>query len=82
MKKIYITLMLSIMFTALSAQTIIGTITDSNTKEALIGVNIILENGEGTSTDINGNYKLQINKLSPIKLVFKYIGYINFKSGF
>lgn len=75
MKKIYITLMLSTMFVALSAQTINGTITDSNTKEALIGVNIILENGEGTSTDINGNYKLQINKLSPLKLVFKYIGY-------
>ncbi len=67
--------MLSVIFTALSAQTITGTITDANTKEALIGVNIILENGEGTSTDVNGSYTLQINKLTPLKLVFKYIGY-------
>tara|TARA_B100001250_G_scaffold154515_1_gene132760 strand:- start:4538 stop:6892 length:2355 start_codon:yes stop_codon:yes gene_type:complete len=68
-------MMLSVIFTALSAQTITGTITDANTKEALIGVNIILENGEGTSTDVNGSYTLQINKLTPLKLVFKYIGY-------
>jgi hypothetical protein len=33
------------------AQTLSGTITDRTSKEELIGVNIILENGGGTATD-------------------------------
>ena len=41
------------------AQTLSGTITDNNTKEKLIGVNIILENGNGTASDIFGNYTLK-----------------------
>ena len=76
MKHIYTTFMLSIIFANLSAQTITGIVTDVITKEALIGVNIILETGEGTSTDINGKYRIKIEK-GEQKITFKYIGYKN-----
>ena len=44
----------------LYSQTIIGTITDANNNEELIGVNIILENGGGTASDVFGKYTLNI----------------------
>ena len=58
----------------LSSQTIIGEITDANNNEELIGVNIILENGGGTSTDVFGKYTLSTNEGTQ-KVTFKYIGY-------
>ena len=58
-----------------NAQKISGTITDAITKEALIGVNIILNNGGGTSTDIDGNYQLQLQDQGEQQITFKYIGY-------
>ena len=59
---------------AVNAQTITGIITDANTKEALIGVNIILDNGMGTASDIEGKYQLK-TKEGELKITFKYIGY-------
>ena len=64
----------TLFFEAAKAQKIIGTITDAPTKEALIGVNIVLTNGGGTSTDIDGKYLLQIAE-GEQKITFKYIGY-------
>jgi len=77
MKKIYTTFMLCILCTTITAQTITGTVTDGTTKEALIGVNIILESGNGTSSDIDGNFTLQLNESKKQKVTFKYIGYQN-----
>ena len=58
MKKIYTLLVIIIVFfTTTKAQIIKGTVTDQSTKEGLIGVNIILNDGSGTSTDIEGNYQ-------------------------
>ena len=75
MRRIYTLLILSIMFSKLgNTQTISGKITDINTKEALIGVNIILSNGAGTSTNIDGEYKLKVDETKQ-KIIFKYIGY-------
>ena len=75
MRKICTLLMISMLFfEAANAQKIIGTITDATTKEALIGVNIVLTNGGGTSTDIDGKYLLQIAE-GEQKITFKYIGY-------
>ena len=75
MKKYYLLLLiLSLMYYTNTAQTIQGTIIDNNTNEALIGVNIILENGQGTSTDIFGKYTLKTQSGSQ-KIIFKYIGY-------
>ncbi|MEC9209804.1 MAG: TonB-dependent receptor [Bacteroidota bacterium] len=75
MRKIHALLMVSIIFFEIAnAQTINGTITDATTKEALIGVNIILNNGSGTSTDIDGKYQLKLQE-GEQKISFKYIGY-------
>ena len=75
MKKIYTLLVIIIVFfTTTKAQIIKGTVTDERTKEGLIGVNIILNDGSGTSTDIEGNYQLQIQE-GKQTVTFKYIGY-------
>ena len=58
-----VALILSIIFfTTANSQTITGTVTDEITKEALIGVNIILNDGGGTSTDIDGKYQLKLQE--------------------
>ena len=57
--------------------TITGTLTDSETGEALIGATI-LEKGtsNGTITDIDGNYDLTVSSAEAL-LVFSYVGYAN-----
>ena len=74
MKNLLLTI--AIIFSNLFAytQTISGTITDLNTQESLIGVNIILENGNGTASDFSGAYTIKTNA-GKQKLTFKYIGY-------
>lgn len=54
--------------------TLTGRITDNLTKEALIGVNITLEDKSGTTTDVDGNYNLPV---SPGKhtVTLSYVGY-------
>ena len=75
MKKIFSLLIVSVSFLQhINAQTITGLITDKNTKEALIGVNIILDNGTGTASNIEGKYQLK-TKEGELKITFKYIGY-------
>ena len=59
---------------SLNAQIIKGTITDQNTNESLIGVNIISENGLGIASDIDGKYQLKLSE-GKQKITFKYIGY-------
>lgn len=51
-----------------------GLIRDAETKEPMIGVNIISESGTGTVTDLDGRYEL---KLAPgqQQLEFKFVGY-------
>ena len=53
--------------------TISGNVSDIITNEGLIGVNII-SNKTGTSTDINGNYTLNL-PYGEHNIVYKYIGY-------
>jgi TonB-linked SusC/RagA family outer membrane protein len=56
-------------------QKITGTILDSETRESLIGVSIIIEGStQGTITDVNGNYSIVVPNQNSI-LVFSYIGY-------
>ena len=74
MRKIFTLVIITLCNLSLYSQTIIGAITDANNNEELIGVNIILENGGGTSTDIFGKYTLTINEGTQ-KVTFKYIGY-------
>lgn len=52
-----------------------GVVTDSNTKEPLIGVNITIKDfpGLGTMTDVNGRFRMKVTPYS--YLIFSYIGY-------
>ena len=52
MEKAYSFIILFLFSPILYCQSISGTITDKTSGEALIGVNIILENGNGTASDI------------------------------
>ena len=75
MKKIFSLLLISIMtFQTTNAQKISGIVTDQYTQEALIGVNIVLENGQGTSTNVDGRYEINLSA-GEHKITFKYIGY-------
>ena len=74
MRKIYTIIVLSLLIFEANAQTISGTIKDANTNERLIGVNIILNNGNGTATDFDGHYQIS-GKEGGQQITFKYIGY-------
>ena len=51
-----------------------GTIIDGQTKETLIGANVIVKGTDnGTSTDFNGNYILSISGKLPIILEVSYL---------
>ena len=78
MRYFYSLLVFIFHFTFSVAQTIQGKVTDANTAEPLIGVNIILGDFTGTSSDINGNYKIQKNP-GTYTLTFKFLGYEELK---
>lgn len=65
-------------FFSVAAQeiSVTGTITDTETGEPLIGVNILDQGaGSGTVTDLDGNYTIKV--VSNGTLVFSYIGYVS-----
>ncbi|MCE7056725.1 TonB-dependent receptor [Algoriphagus sp. AGSA1] len=56
--------------------TITGTVTDADTKETLVGVNILVKGKvAGTISDLSGKYSLNVNQAPPLTLVFSMIGY-------
>ncbi|MCF6332904.1 MAG: TonB-dependent receptor [Draconibacterium sp.] len=56
--------------------TVRGTVTDKNTGETLIGVNILIEGTmTGTVTDFDGNFNLLKLPSGTVNLVFSYISY-------
>ena len=58
--------------------TITGKVTDINTEEPLVGVNVILEGTSyGSSTDIDGEYLIENIPLDNYTLKIMYIGYKN-----
>jgi len=62
--------------TAYAQIQISGTIIDGQTKETLIGANVIVNGtSNGTSTDFNGNYIITISEKLPITLSVSYLGY-------
>ncbi|MDC0204452.1 TonB-dependent receptor [Flavobacteriales bacterium] len=74
MRKIYILLLFIFSNYTIYSQTISGIITDKILNEELIGVNIILENGNGTATDVFGKYNLKTEEGTQT-ITFRYIGY-------
>ncbi|MFT7606738.1 MAG: TonB-linked SusC/RagA family outer membrane protein, partial [Saprospiraceae bacterium] len=78
MKKRRLPLLLILLATFISSSiysqmTVSGTVIDEQ-NEPLIGVNILVKGtGNGTATDVNGNYSLEVNKDDV--MVFSYTGY-------
>lgn len=57
-------------------QTVSGVVTDAETNEPLIGVNILLQGTDvGTATGLNGEFSLNVPELQGT-LLFRYIGYV------
>ncbi len=57
------------------ALTVKGTVTDGDTYDGLPGVNIQIKGTtNGTSTDIDGNYSLEVSRPDDV-LIFSFIGY-------
>lgn len=83
MRKIYFLLFIAIQSQIIIAQkaTIKGTVVDSRTKETLVGVNVYAEGGQGTTTDIFGNYVLEINA-GDCKINYTFVGYAPVKREF
>jgi len=55
---------------------IAGTVTDADTGETLIGVNILVKGKViGTITDTNGRFTLRVNQDPPLTLVFSMVGF-------
>ena len=65
---------------AAEQQTMInGTVTDANTGELIVGVNIVVEGTMiGTTSDINGKYSLNVAQKNAT-LIFSFVGYITDK---
>ena len=61
-------------YTFAFSKNIKGVVIDRDTKEPLIGVNVIISNTNGTTTDINGNFNLTSTG-DDDRIIFKYIGY-------
>ena len=77
MKKVFVFFLICIISSTTKAQdrkiTILGTVIDKNTKETLVGVNIIVTK-KGTATDIDGKYALEL-PYGKHQITYKYIGY-------
>jgi len=59
-----------------SAQTLKGKVVDASGNEALSGATVaVKETGEGTLTDDNGNFSLEIKQPLPATLIISYLGY-------
>jgi len=65
---------------AAAQQTMInGTISDANTGEFIVGVNIVVEGTMiGTTSDVNGKYSLNVTQKNAT-LIFSFVGYITDK---
>jgi TonB-linked SusC/RagA family outer membrane protein len=64
-------------FAAFAQKAVTGTVTDSQTKEAMPGVNVVVKGTSvGTITDVDGKYSINVSDPNGI-LVFSFIGYVN-----
>ncbi|MFN8349379.1 MAG: carboxypeptidase-like regulatory domain-containing protein [Spirosomataceae bacterium] len=64
----------------LTAQTLTGQITDSETNEPLPFVNVFISNTtKGTQTDIKGNFTLHVQASGYVKVVASMVGYKSFE---
>lgn len=76
MKNIFTVLLFIFFSISLSAQQYLkGKIKDAETNEELIGSSILIKStSKGVTTDLNGNFKLEVANL-PVTIVISYTGY-------
>ncbi len=82
MKAITLTLLITFSISLVSGQdytqTIRGTVTDQDTKQPLIGVNVVIpdtENFTGTTTNLEGDFRFEDIPVGRVSLQFSFIGY-------
>ena len=74
MKQIYMWILLLFTSISFSQTTITGTITDKNTGEKIPSVSISSSTKNGTTSDLNGNYSIEVTGKNQF-LTFTYLGY-------
>ena len=76
-KKVLVPILVLAGTTTLLAQTLIsGTVKDGGTQAPLAGVNIVAQGTkQGTVTDSNGKYALNVNQSPPFTIVFSFTGF-------
>ncbi|MDF2438780.1 MAG: hypothetical protein K0Q95_3156 [Bacteroidota bacterium] len=76
MKKLFTPIVFILAINSLVAQTayIKGRVSDSKTKETIVGANVVLDDTTGTVTDLSGDYLLKV-KPGMHKIDFKMVGY-------
>ncbi len=75
-----LTFIFSIFFLSTMAQTQVvkGKVNDAKSNSTLIGVTVIVANTDpliGTTTDLDGNFKIESVPIGRHELIFKYLGY-------
>jgi TonB-linked SusC/RagA family outer membrane protein len=75
LKSILLLLLFGLPLHIFSQLTVTGNVTDAESGEGLIGVNILVKGtSTGTTTDFDGNYEIEVPNAGDI-LVFSYTGY-------
>lgn len=77
-KRFYLSLVLVALmaFSAQAQTSISGSVVDSNTKEPLLGVSILVKGKVvGTISDTDGNFTLNVSSAPPLTLVFSMVGF-------
>jgi len=69
-----ILMLMVIHVSAQEAAIVMGLVRDANTKEALPGVNVVLDGVSGTVTDLSGKYKLEVTT-GDHSVSFRFVGY-------
>lgn len=85
MKKIYLTALIFLLFTAVIisqelTQTIRGVVLDADSQLPLIGAEVIILNTnplKGTTTDIDGKFRIEKSQIGRVNLQLSYLGYEN-----
>ena len=77
LNKYYLAFMAVILFGSVYSQTqISGSVMDSDSMEAIPGVNVIIDGTNiGTVTDFDGNFVINTSQDAPLTLVVSYMGY-------
>ena len=79
MKRIVLILLISMCATPMVAQTIKGTLTDSETGESIPYANVVLDGTRyGVATDLNGFYLINKMPEGSYTLRVRFVGYVEF----